>query len=77
MSDKIDDLLVQLIESHADRVRVLELIAEQRDELRAENERLRTALAAMDQAMAGHPIYETSALQRQVQGLLAKPKYSV
>jgi hypothetical protein len=40
MTDKLDDLLVQLIESHADRVRVLELIAEQR----AETERLRAAL---------------------------------
>jgi hypothetical protein len=36
MTDKLDDLLVELIESHADRVRVLELFAE----LRVENERL-------------------------------------
>jgi hypothetical protein len=35
-STKLDDLLVELIESHADRVRVLELIAEHRD---AENKR--------------------------------------
>jgi len=37
-----------------------------------ENERLREALSAMNEAMAGHPIYEMSALQRQVQSLLAQ-----
>jgi len=40
--------------------------------LESQNKRLRTALEAMDQAMAGHPIYEMSALQRQVQSLLAQ-----
>jgi hypothetical protein len=41
------------------------------ERLRDEGDRLRAALTAMDQAIAGHPLYETSALQRQVQGLIS------
>jgi chromosome segregation ATPase len=45
-------------------------LAATEDSWQAEVERLRAGLEAMDEAMAGHPIYETSALQRQVQGLI-------
>jgi len=41
-------------------------------ECKRERDELRAALSAMDQAMAGHPIYETSTLQRQVQSLLGQ-----
>lgn len=38
---KLDSLLVEVIEAHADRVRVMELVAAEQDELRAEVEEMR------------------------------------
>lgn len=54
MTDKLGadhPLLVEVIESHQDRLRVMELVEAERDELRAEIERLRAAVLAYDDAI--------------------------
>jgi len=52
--------------------RALDEPTQNEHDLYTEVKLLRTALEAMNQALAGHPIYEMSALQRQVQSLLAQ-----